>query len=68
MATPFERPPAMRTSGRGNDRSAAMTASGCVPCESFTNRTPSIVATCSRRCSTPVKALTAPAIASGSTP
>ena len=36
MGTPLERPPAMSTSGAGKARRAAMTASGCVPCESLT--------------------------------
>jgi hypothetical protein len=54
-STPLSRPPAIRTSGRGKERSAAITASGWVPCESLTNRTRSTIATCSRRCSTPAK-------------
>ena len=36
-----------------------MTASGCVPCESFTNWTPSRIATRWRRCSTPSNAAAA---------
>ena len=32
-----------------------MTASGWVPCESLTKRTPSTIATGSRRCSTPAE-------------
>ena len=40
-------------SGASKARSAAITASGWVPCESLTNRTPSTSATVSRRCSTP---------------
>ena len=54
-STPLSRPPAIRTIGASNARSAAMTASGCVPCESLTKRTPSISATRSSRCSTPVE-------------
>ena len=45
-----------------------MTASGCVPCESLMNRTPSTTATGSSRCSTPVKAAAAPRIPPTSTP
>ncbi len=45
-----------------------MTASGWVPCESLTKRTPSTTATVSRRCSTPVKAAAARRIAAGSMP
>ena len=41
-STPLSRPPAMSTIGAGKARRAAMTASGWVPCESLTNRTPSI--------------------------
>ena len=58
-STPLSRPPAISTSGRGNVRRAAMTASGCVPCESLMKRTPLTVATCSRRCSTPANAAAA---------
>ena len=60
-STPLSRPPAISTSGAGNARSAAMTASGWVPWESLTKRTPSIRATGSRRCSTPVNAAGRPA-------
>ena len=63
---PFARPPAMSTIGGSNARRAAMTASGCVPCESLMKRTPSIVATGSSRCSTPVNADAATRIRSGS--
>ena len=52
----MSRPPAISTIGGSKARSAAMTASGCVPCESLTNRTPSTIATRSRRCSTPANA------------
>ena len=55
MATFFERPPQISTIGGAKLRNAAMTASGCVPCESLTKRTPSTFATGSRRCSTPMK-------------
>ena len=41
----MSRPPAMSTIGASNARSAAITASGCVPCESLTKRTPSTTAT-----------------------
>ena len=44
-----------------------MTASGCVPCESLTNRTPSMIATVSSRCSTPEKVAAARRIPSTST-
>ena len=44
------------------------TASGWVPWESLTNRTPSTIATDSRRCSTPSNAVAARRIASGATP
>ena len=67
-STPLSRPPAISTIGASNARSAAMTASGCVPCESLTKRTPSMSATDSRRCSTPVNAAAAARIASGATP
>ena len=40
-STPLSRPPAISTIGGAKARSAAITASGCVPCESLTNRTPS---------------------------
>ena len=56
---PLSRPPAISTIGGSNARSAAMTASGWVPCESLMNRTPSMTATGSSRCSTPVKAAAA---------
>ena len=55
MATSLARPPAISTIGGAKPRSAAMTASGCVPCESLTKRTPSTIATSSSRCSTPRK-------------
>ena len=65
---PLSRPPAIRTIGGSNARSAAITASGWVPCESLTNRTPSTSATGSRRCSTPVNAAAASRMASGASP
>ena len=40
-STPLSRPPAISTTGAGNARRAAITASGWVPWESLTNRTPS---------------------------
>ena len=40
-STPLSRPPAISTTGAGKARSAAITASGWVPWESLTNRTPS---------------------------
>ena len=55
-STPLSRPPAISTTGGSNARSAAMTASGWVPWESFTNRTPSTSPTGWSRCSTPVNA------------
>ena len=67
-STPLSRPPAISTIGGSKARSAAMTASGWVPCESLTKRTPSTIATGSRRCSTPVNAAAAARIASGATP
>ena len=36
MSTPLSRPPAISTIGLAKARSAAMTASGWVPCESLT--------------------------------
>ena len=42
-STPLSRPPAISTTGASNARSAAMTASGWVPCESLTKRTPSTI-------------------------
>ena len=41
-STPLSRPPAISTIGGSKARSAAITASGWVPCESLTKRTPSI--------------------------
>ena len=67
-STPLSRPPAISTTGASKARRAAMTASGWVPCESFTKRTPSMTATGSSRCSTPWNAAAADRIASGSTP
>ena len=65
---PLSRPPAMSTTGASKARSAATTASGWVPCESLTKRTPSTSATGSSRCSTPRKAAAAARIAAGSSP
>ena len=67
-STPLSRPPAISTTGPGNARRAAMTASGWVPCESLTNRTPSTRPTVWSRCSTPVNAAAARRTASGATP
>ena len=55
----------MSTIGGSKPRRAAITASGCVPCESLTKRTPSITATVSSRCSTPANAPRPRRIASG---
>ena len=67
-STPLSRPPQMRTMGAEKAWSAAMTASGCVPWESLTYRTPSTNATVSSRCSTPVNPAAVRRIASGATP
>ena len=65
---PLSRPPAISTTGAGKARSAAITASGWVPWESLTNRTPSTRPTDWSRCSTPVNAAAARRIASGAMP